>query len=226
MAPNLKNLKLNIDFNAIPKAARVAIAVLPSAILIGAFLFLSVVPNKKTIATLRGQIAAQEAEISKSQSMADRLEDLIKQNEILKQRLIELQKQLPEEREISVLLKQVSDLGIENGLEILSWKPAARKTHPSGIVYEIPVGIEFKGSYHQLGHFFSSLTSLDRIVNVADLKLSSPAMVGDSVRLNISFTANTYTAVASGGLTDTGEKAGVTNAPAAKAPAANPGEKK
>lgn len=220
MALNLKNVKIKLDLNSLPKAVKIAIAIVPSAIIVGLFVFLSVVPTKKAIAGLRVQIASQEAEISKSQSMADRLEDLVKQNEMLKQRLIELQKQLPEEREISILLKQVSDLGIESGLRIMGWKPSDRKTHPSGIVYQIPVAVEFQGGYHQLGHFFSALTSLDRIINVSDLKLATPKMVGDRVEMNITFTANTYTAVSAKGLTDVGEKADTGKKPGAKQPAA------
>lgn len=208
MALNLKmNLKFKLDLNSLPKAAKIAIALIPAALVIGIFTFVSIMPSNKTIADLKTQIASQEAEISKSQSMADRLEDLIKQNEMLKQRLIELQEQLPEEKEISVILKQVSDLGIEAGLQILTWKPAARKNHSSGIVYEVPVGVEFKGSYHELGHFFSSLTSLDRIVNIADLKLSNPVLEGNKVVLSITFVSNTYTAISELGLVDTGEKA-------------------
>lgn len=219
------NLKFKLDLNSLPKAVRIAIALLPAALVAGIVTFVSIMPANKTINDLKTKIAAQEAEISKSQSMADRLEDLIKQNEMLKQKLIELQQQLPEEKEISVILKQVSDLGIDAGLQILSWKPATRKNHSSGIVYEVPVGVEFRGTYHQLGHFFSSLTALDRIVNIANLKLASPTLVGDQVVLSITFVSNTYTAISEKGLVDTGEKPkddkakAATPAPATPAPA-------
>lgn len=226
MALDLKNIKFKFDLNSLPKAAKIAIAVLPVALVIGLFTFLSVMPSNQTIIALKGQITAQEAEISKSQSMADRLEDLKKQNEMLKAKLIELQQQLPEEKEISVLLKQVSDLGIESGLKILSWKPSERKSHPSGIVFEIPVQVEFKGSYHQLGRFFSSITSLDRIINIANLKLGGPTLTGDQVDLNISFTANTYTATSAGGLVDAGAKPAAPAAAAAPAPPPPAGDKK
>jgi type IV pilus assembly protein PilO len=110
-------------------------------------------------------------------------------------RLDELKLQLPEEKEVSTLLKQVSDLGIRSGLHIMLWKPEQKKTHPSGIVYVIPVKVELTGSYHSLGYFFSSLTKLDRIVNISDIKLSDPKPGKDVASLKVSFTATTFSSI-------------------------------
>jgi type IV pilus assembly protein PilO len=192
----------NIDWKNIklPKWAQVLIAVIPSAIIVGLVVFLSIMPKNQEIELLRQDIAKQEAEIAKSQSMVARLDELRAENERLKKKLKELEDQLPAESEISSLLKQVSDLGLEAGLKILSWKPATRRNHPSGVVYEIPVSVSMKGSYHRLGQFFASLTRLNRIVNITNIKLGSPKFDGTEVQLSISFSAVTFTAVAEGGI--------------------------
>jgi type IV pilus assembly protein PilO len=198
-------LKINIDILAklmgLPKAAKIAIAVVPSLIVIGLVVFLAVMPKRAQIEVLRDEIAKQEAEIAKSQSMAGKLDELKAENAKLKERLAALQEHLPEEGEIESLLKQVSDLAIEAGLKIGSWKPAARKKHESGIVYEVPVAVTFSGSYHKLGIFFASLTGLDRIVNVQGLKLGGSGQArNNEVTLGITFTAVTFTAVEEEGI--------------------------
>lgn len=190
--------KLNIDLKklpAIPKPARVVIAVLPAIVFMAAYGYLGLLPKYKKIESLKQDIVKQQNEIVKSQSMVDRLDILKAENAKLKARLAQLEEHLPEEGEISSLLKQVSDLGIEAGLKILVWKPAPRRRHASGVVYEIPVSVQLTGSYHRLGYFFASLANLERIVNVTDIKLSGPKPHGDEAILNVSFSAVTFTAI-------------------------------
>ena len=80
-------------------------------------------------------------------------------------------------------------------MKIGLWKPEQRKTHTSGIVYEIPVKVELSGSYHDLGDFFSSLTKFNRIVNISDIRLSDPKPEKGISREKITFVATTFSAV-------------------------------
>ena len=52
----------------------------------------------------------------------------------------------------------------------------------------------------KLGLFFSSLTQLEKIVNIRDIKMGSPKVDGRNVVLTVSFNAVTFTAVADGGM--------------------------
>ncbi len=188
-------LKMDINFKALPPYARVIIAVVPAILIVTVVLFVLIFPKNNEIKQLEGKIAKQENEIAKNQAKAARLDELLRENERLKQRLIELQQQLPEEKEVSNLLKQVSDLCIQSGMKIILWRPQTRKTHPSGIVYEIPVNVELTGGYHSLGYFFSSLTKLERIVNISNIKLANPEAQKGYALLKISFTATTFSSV-------------------------------
>ena len=188
-------LKLNLDMKTMPAAVKAGLlgaAILAVCILVGVFLLL---PKQKEIQRLGDEITKQENEIAKDQAKVAKLATLKMENEKLKKRLEELKLQLPEEKEISSLLKQVSDLGIKSGLKIVSWKPEQKKDHPSGIVYEIPVSVELSGSYHNLGMFFSSLTKLNRIVNISDIKIGDPKPEINDALLKITFKAATFSAV-------------------------------
>ena len=188
-------MAIKIDVKALPGYVKTVIAILPALVIAVAVTFMVILPKNKEIKALDSKIQVQENEIAKSQAKAEKLTELISENQRLRKRLNELKEQLPEEKEVSDLLKQVSDLGIASGLRILLWKPEQRKTHPSGIVYEIPVRVELSGSYHNLGHFFSSLTRLNRIVNISDIKLSDPKPLKDSAVLKVSFSATTFSAI-------------------------------
>jgi type IV pilus assembly protein PilO len=190
MAPKVK-----IDFSKVPSYVKIILAVVPAIIiLVFAFLVL-ILPKHKDIKVIEAKISDQVKEIAKSESKAEKLPELIKINEGLKAKLNELKTQLPDEKEVTSLLKQVSDFAIKSGLKVDLWKPEAKKTHPSGIVYEIPVKVALAGSYHNLGHFFSNITELQRIVNISNLRLSEQDIAGQNAILRIDFTATTFSAV-------------------------------
>ena len=188
-------MAIKIDFKNLPGYVKTIIAILPSLVVAIAVTFMVILPENKELKALESKIQVQENEIAKSQAKAEKLTELITENQRLRKRLNELREQLPEEKEVSDLLKQVSDLGIASGLRILLWKPEQKKSHPSGIVYEIPVRVELSGSYHNLGYFFSSLTRLNRIVNISDIKLSDPKPAKESTVLKVTFTATTFSVI-------------------------------
>lgn len=188
-------LKLGINLNNLSPVARNVLTVLPSIIIIVLAIFLLILPRDREIKRLNAEITQQENEIAKDQAKAAKLDILRKENERLRVRLEELKLQLPEEKEVSGLLKQVSDLGIRSGLRIILWKPEQKRDHPSGIIYEIPVNVELSGSYHNLGVFFSSLTKLNRIVNIDDIKLTDPKPQRNEAILRISFKATTFSSI-------------------------------
>ena len=189
-----------ISLEKMPKAAKIAIAIVP-AIVVGLALFtLMLHPKLKQMKSKKGELDAQLAQITTAQSTAARLDSLIQTNQKLRERLQVLSEQLPEEKEVSQLLTQVSDEAQANDLQINSWKPSGRTLHKSKIVYQVPVSVTMNGSYHHLGKFFSDLTKLKRIVNITDIKMGSPTPKGNEATLSISFTAVTFTAAEEGGL--------------------------
>ena len=76
---------------------------------------------------------------------------------------------LPEAKEIPRLLKNISSMGLQQGLEFLLFKP--EKENPKEFVAEIPITLHLKGSYHEIGIFFDQIRRLPRIVNIKQLEL-------------------------------------------------------
>jgi type IV pilus assembly protein PilO len=186
---------LKLDIKNMPRYAKVAITVVPSFVVALVVVIFVIMPKHKEIQALNSRIDDQNNQIATSQAKGARLETLIKENEQLLNRLNELKEQLPEEKEISNLLKQVSDICMESGLDMKSWRPGQRTKHPSGIVYEIPVSVAVAGTYHDFGKFLGNLTKLNRIVNVKNIQIGNPRMVKGTDVLQISFTASTFSAI-------------------------------
>jgi type IV pilus assembly protein PilO len=191
-------MAININkIRNLPVYVQIIIAAAPSVILIALFFFLIYSPKNKEIETLDTKIVQLDKEISIGEQQVRRLDALMAENALLKKKLARLKEQLPEEKEVSVLLKQISELGLRSGLEILLWKPGAKKTQPEGLYVEIPVTVQVLAEYHKLGDFFSHISRLPRLVNISDirLKVDGKSSEVDNGIISADFTARTFASV-------------------------------
>jgi type IV pilus assembly protein PilO len=109
----------------------------------------------------------------------------------LEEQLSLLLEQLPNSAEIPSLLKNVSDLGKESGLEFLKFAPG--REGRKDFYAEIPVSIAVSGDYHSFVLFADKVSHLPRIVNLLDISFSSPKPgVDNRMLVNISCSATTY----------------------------------
>lgn len=122
--------------------------------------------------------AVLHEDIRRVQGRLDQINKTLAQIEQFKKDLREIDVQLkqmsavlPETGEIPELLRGVSNLGQQNGLEFLLFKP--EKEEPRDFVTEIPVTVNLKGNFHQLGIFFDQVRRLPRLVNVRRLELGA-----------------------------------------------------
>lgn len=192
MAMNVTSVLNKIK--AIPVHFQIIIAALPALILIALFVFLFYMPRNTEAKSIEAKLVKLTADIETSEAKIRKLDALIEENAMLTKKLAKLKEQLPEEKEVSVLLKQISELGLQSGLEILLWKPEARKTDAAGLYVEIPVNVEVRAEYHKLGDFFSHISRLPRLVNISDIALVVKDKGGSKDRgvINADFTALTF----------------------------------
>jgi type IV pilus assembly protein PilO len=190
--------QMGSKLEALPPLKQNLLLVIPPILIIAVIVYFVVLPGLDEKKALEEDIGKQMVEIGVLQKNSSALPALRAENKRLRDKLVELQKQLPEEREVSGLLKQVSELGVKSGLQVVSWRPGVRSVHASNEVYEIPVNVEMRGSYHQFGQFFSNITALSRIVNISNItmrpgdpKIFPHGMTG----LNVSFAAITYSLI-------------------------------
>ena len=97
---------------------------------------------------------------------------------------------LPKEKEIPKLLKDISALGTNAGLDFLTFVP--RQDTPKDFYSEIPVDITVRGPYHSMGFFLDQVSKLDRIVSVSNITLSNPQKKQGEMLLNSKCQLVTY----------------------------------
>jgi type IV pilus assembly protein PilO len=102
----------------------------------------------------------------------------------------EVTKQLPESKEIPDLLRQVSNMGRDSGLEITLFRQQGENIKE--LYADVPVEMAVRGGYHQLALFFEKVRQLDRIVNISDIGMKNPQMLESRLQVEASFAATTY----------------------------------
>ncbi|MDI6800658.1 MAG: type 4a pilus biogenesis protein PilO [Thermodesulfovibrionales bacterium] len=196
-------MKLGFDMGNLSAFKKALLLILPPFMIVVVSYTIFLSPLLSEVSRLSEETKRQNEEIVLAKEQAMRLTAMIAENERLKNKLLALQQQLPEEREVSGLLKQVSELGVKSGLTVILWKPKEKIVHPSKEVYEIPVEVEMKGFYHRFGQFFSEITRLNRIVNISDINMKTEKQKDAAAQktqkieagLDVNFTAMTYSLI-------------------------------
>lgn len=184
-------MEIGLDIKNFSPAKKRLLLLLGLLAIVVLFVVYFVQPYLGKIEQLSAEIEKQTTEIRIAEREVAELPELITKNQRLMARLFELQLHLPDEKEVSELLKQVSELATVAGLRIILWQPKGKAIDAKGEVYEIPVKVEVYGAYHRFGQFLSGITKLDRIVNIVDMDMKAVELEGVH-KINIGFTAMTY----------------------------------
>lgn len=118
---------------------------------------------------------------------AANLEVYRKQMEEMDKSFGALVRQLPKDTEVPGLLEDITHTGLGSGLEIDSIKLQPEQT--AEFYVELPIQIQVRGGYHDLGSFVSGVASLPRIVTLHDFEIM-PTDAGGLLAMTI--TAKTY----------------------------------
>lgn len=164
----------------------VLVFVLPAAIFY--FFFLS--PNLESISRLENQKNQLSLQLNRVKKQAADLPRLEKELAQVQAEFDEKSALLPKEREIPQLLRDISSLGRHAGLDFITFKPNA--SVPKEFYAEIPVTINVRGPYHNVGFFFDKVSKLERIVSVSNVKMGGPKEDAGEMILNSDCRLVTY----------------------------------
>ena len=145
---------------------------------------------REELEDLDSQLAQIELDIQKSRAAESNLQSFQAQQEELEAELELALQRLPNQKELPVLLTDISSLGKKSGLEIRSFKPAPEIAH--GFYAEVPINVEFAGRFHEVAIFFDRLSRLSRIVNITELSMAPKDPKADPPRLVVKGVATTF----------------------------------
>jgi len=185
-------MALNLgDLSKVPPRQKVLLAVLFCGLVVAGYYYLYYREASQRIGAMETQLAGLQSKIREQQAIAGNLRSF--QDEVLRleARLSILLEQLPNSAEIPSLLKSVSDLGKESGLDFLRFAPSGEIR--KDFYAEIPVSISVNGDYHSFALFTDKVARYPRIVNLSNITFSSPKPAGDNlVLVTVNCTATTY----------------------------------
>lgn len=168
---NLAELR-NIDFNDVsrwPMSVKVvAIAMLCGAVL-GAGLWLDTRRQLDTLESFRTKENSLKTDFLGKQEKAANLDAYKAQMEEMKRSFGAMLRQLPSKTEVAELLVDISQTGLQTGLEFELFKPESER--PADFYAELPITIKVTGRYHEFGQFVSDVAALPRIVTLQDFSI-------------------------------------------------------
>jgi type IV pilus assembly protein PilO len=194
MALDLKSYFANIP----PRQRYMLVGVIGAGIL-AAYVYLLMLPLWTDKGKLEGDLQRLQADLDQKRIIAANRPKLEEEIKGLEKQLEKALVKLPEEKEIPKLLTQVNTLGQQSGLEFLLFRPAAPVK--KGFYAEVPIEIRVQGEYHSLGAFLDRVSKLERIVNVADIRIGPLSTQQQRAGRSISadFRATTFTFLEKGG---------------------------
>jgi type IV pilus assembly protein PilO len=162
---------MELGLNKLPWKVQVGIFLTVAVAAVGGFYWYYVQGAQAAVTTQRQKLDAMKVEINKGKATARQLPAFRQQVTELSARLDSLRAVLPEEKDVSDLLRRLQTLATQSNLTIRSFKPAPivqKETHA-----EWPIELELDGTYHNLGLFFDRVSKFPRIVNVRNVRIKA-----------------------------------------------------
>lgn len=180
----------------LPQAARTGIAI-GVAVLIGAVYFFGFYQAESAkLKQLRAKELELQRKLSEVRSIAANIAAFEAEITELEVELSAALRQLPNEKQLEILLADISNLGKTAGVEIHSFERMPEQVHD--FYAEVPIAIELEGTYHEIARFFDLVSRLPRIVNMGTLDMKVAAESQEETTLSVKGTATTFRFVSQG----------------------------
>ena len=180
----------------LPKGARMGIMIGAAAMVALLYYFMVYQSLGMELGTLRAKETQLQAKLSEVRSIAANIAAFESEIEDLESKLHVALKQLPNNKQLEVLLTDISNLGKTAGVEVKSFKRQEEVLHD--FYAEVPIAIAIEGEYHDIARFFDLMAKLPRIVNMGAITMSIKSETLESTRLAITGTATTFRFVGNG----------------------------
>ncbi len=159
-----------------PQTQKIVLGGIAGAALLYGWFFTELLPfthkaNAAEIGVLETRYRDLSKDLTKARQAVHQLPYLEKESELLHRKWEQGRRMLPEMVEMTSLLRVITLVGTQSGIEFTKFKPLppVRGTNYFGN----PVEIGVVGGYHQVGAFLAEIANLDRVISVRDLELET-----------------------------------------------------
>jgi type IV pilus assembly protein PilO len=182
-------MKIDMKGPSIPKKFRLPLAILLAIGILGAGYYLLLSPQFEENERLIVEQSKAREELARLTTIKNNIEKARKDYAQLKLSLEEAMRQIPEEKEVPNLLREVSFTAQESKTRVKYFAP--KPTQKVDFYSEVPFEIRYSAPYHNVGYFFDGIRKLERIVHVTSFSLESKSSSGKII-LDGTCTAKAY----------------------------------
>jgi type IV pilus assembly protein PilO len=154
----------------LPTPKKVILLAIILAVIAGLYLYAFFLPGRDELNISRAELSRLTKELNESKAITRELQNFKEQIAKLNEELKTALTQLPNEKEIPEILKNISSLGKESNLEFTLFRP--KPEEPQQFYAKVPIDLIVLGSYHNIGLFFDKVSKLPRIINVVDFNMT------------------------------------------------------
>jgi type IV pilus assembly protein PilO len=174
----------------LPKSYRMAM--LPAIVLLvcAVYVYFLYLPAKSNLEGIRDQQLQLQRKLSEVRTVAGNEEAVKEEIAALERELEVALRQLPDSKELPVLLTDITSLGKTAGLEFKAFRP--RDEIRRDFYAEVPIEIEFVGDFHEVAVFFDEISRLPRIVNIGELDVAIASESSLDTELLVKGSATTF----------------------------------
>lgn len=180
-----------MDLQSLPWYGQFLVFMLIGGIAFGLFYMLHYSDVETKIDGTVQQIDRLELEIRNAEKKEIQLPQIREEMALKEKALENLKEILPEQKEISQIIRKVQAILLAARLRIQRWttRPERRRK----VYNEIPIDIRLDGNYHNLGVFFDQLSKLKKIFTINNLRITAVPRSTTTFSIKANFTASTYT---------------------------------
>lgn len=170
---------------------RELICILVVAAIVPTFYFLDYKKLDKKVADMRAENESKKAKLEQlhNSMKGNGINDLGPEIDHLSQTLSSFEAKIPAEREVEVVLKEVTELAMRHGLKTKSIR--AEKPEPAPGCMAQPMKLILRGDFDGYYSFLLDMERLSRITQVPQMKLTKYTEGGDG-QVEADFTLNIY----------------------------------
>jgi type IV pilus assembly protein PilO len=174
----------------LPKSYRMAMLPAIVVLVCAVYVYFLYLPASKTLEGIRDQQLQLQRKLAEVRTVASNEEAVKKEIAALEEKLDVALRQLPDSKELPVLLTDITSLGKNAGLEFKAFRPKDEVRRD--FYAEVPIDIEFTGFFHDIAMFFDEVARLPRIVNVESLEVAIASESSLDTVLQVKGNATTF----------------------------------
>jgi type IV pilus assembly protein PilO len=174
----------------LPNKQKITILVSTLVLIAAVFYFLLIKPKQEELTGFQTKLSDLQTQIQENRKIADNLPRLQKEYYQLSKELENALTELPDQKQIPLLLTSITNAGKVSGLDFLVFKP--RPEEPKEFYASVPVDITVSGTYLSVSKFFVAVSELPRIVNITNVAFTDIKSSGDQTNLKVTCLATTF----------------------------------